>query len=370
MKVEQFHKMIDMFNKLKIAVVFGAITMIAACGGGNDALTPPPPPSVLIPKNVTTLVNATAGLISPSDVAVDANGTVYVADSSNNRIVKITAAGEFSILAGSGSPGSADGVAANASFNTPSGIAVDANGDIYVADSANDNIRKITPAGVVTTLAGAGPDVVANRSGWIDGAALDARFRYPSSVAVDLNGNVFVSDIDNNRIRKITPGGIVSTLAGQDSIGYTDGTGSAASFGSIWDIAVDSSGNVYAAEYRYNLIRKITPAGVVTTLAGSGSRASVDGTGPAASFDKPIGVAVDAGGNVFVSENSGNKIRMITAAGVVTTLAGADASTPGMPIDGVGSVATFYQPYGLSISNSGNLYVADSGNNAIRKISP
>jgi sugar lactone lactonase YvrE len=315
---------------------------------------------------------AAARFYQPSGVAVDGAGNVLVADRGNNTIRKITPAGVVTTLAGSaGSSGSADGTGAVARFSItymystgPGGIAVDGASNIFVADTNNNTIRKITPAGVVTTLAG-----TAGSDGSADGTGAAARFIDPSGVAVDGAGNVFVADFNNHTIRKITPGGVVTTIAGTAGwSGSADGTGSAARFNQPSGVAVDGAGNVLVADSGNNTIRKITPAGVVTTLAGTaGSLGSVDGTGAAARFASPSGVAVDGAGNVFVADNLYSTIRKITPTGVVTTLAGTAGSYGSA--DGTGAAARFYSPTGVSVDKAGNVFVADTGNNAIRKIS-
>jgi sugar lactone lactonase YvrE len=184
-------------------------------------------------------------------------------------------------------------------------------------------------------------------------------------VAVDSSGNVYVADYGNNMIRKITSAGVVTTLAGSSTTsGSADGTGTAASFNNPMGVAVDSSGNVYVADGN-NMIRKITSAGVVTTLAGTIAGGSANGTGTAASFNNPTGVAVDSSGNVYVADCSNFMIREITSAGVVTTLAG---STTYGSANGTGTAARFYNPNGVAVDSSGNVYVADYDNNMIRKI--
>jgi len=300
-----------------------------------------------------------ASFYSPQGVAVDNSGNVYVADASNHLIRKITSAGVVTTLAGSGSQGSANGTGTAATFKFPRGVAVDGSGNVYVADRQNHMIRKITSAGVVTTLAGSGS------SGSADGTGTAATFYQPCGVAVDNSGNVYVADASNHLIRKITSAGVVTTLAGSGSQGSADGTGTAASFNYPYGIAVDGSGNVYVADKENNLIRKVTSAGVVTTLAGSGSSGSADGTGTAASFYSPYGVAVDNSGNVYVADRQNHMIRKITSAGVVTTLAGSGSSGSA---DGTGTAASFYQPCGVAVVGSGNVYVADTDNNLIRKI--
>ena len=250
-----------------------------------------------------------AKFYNPRGVATDAFGNVYVADTSNHTIRKITPAGVVTTLAGTGSVkgsidaasfiGSADGTGAAARFNSPFGVATDASGNVYVADYANNTIRKITPAGVVTTLAGT---VGSSRSA--DGTGSEARFGDPTGVTTDAGGNLYVADANNHTIRKITPAGVVTTLAGTaGTSGSADGTGAAARFSNPNGVATDAGGNLYVADANNRTIRKITPTGVVTTLAGTaGTRGSADGTGAAASFDFPSSVATDAIGNVYATE--------------------------------------------------------------------
>ena len=296
---------------------------------------------------------------NPYGVAVDGSGNVYVADYGNHKIRKITPAGVITTLAGSGSIGSADGSGSSASFNYPSGVAVDGNGNIYVTEYKNNKIRKITPAGVVSTLAGNGS------FGSADGNGVTASFSFPFGIAVDGSGNVYVTDNGNHKIRKITPAGVVSTLAGSGSASSTDGTGVSASFNAPSGISVDGNGNLYVTDFSTNKIRKVTPAGVVSTLAGSGSVGSVDGTGVSASFNGPESVAVDGSGNIYVADANNNKIRKITPMGEVSTLAGNGSVGSA---DGMGPSASFSYPGGIAVDGSGTIFVADYGNNKIRKI--
>ena len=209
-------------------------------------------------------------------------------------------------LAGQCPYGSADGPGSVARFRDPGGVAVDGAGIIYVADANNNTIRMISPTGVVMTLAGS-----AGQAGSADGTGNAARFNGPEGVAVDGAGNVYVADTNNQLIRKISPAGVVTTLAGSPGQnGTADGTGSAARFYLPYAVAVDGGGNIYVADYGNNTIRKISPAGVVTTLAGSaGQSGSVDGTGSSALFNGPNGVAVDSGGNVYVADTHGCPVK-------------------------------------------------------------
>jgi sugar lactone lactonase YvrE len=294
-------------------------------------------------------VGSDARFYLPHGIASDAAGYLYVADSGNNRIRKITPAGEVSTLAG-GKEESANGIENDARFNDPSGIAIDAAGNLYVADTENHRIRKITPAGEVSTLAGSEED-------FADGIVGDTRFYYPNGVAIDAVGNLYVADTANDRIRKITPAGEVSTLAGGER-GFVDGIGSIAKFNVPYGVASDAAGNLYVADARNHRIRKITPAGEVSTLAGSEEGFS-DGVGSDAKFYGPEGITIDAAGNLYVVDTRNNSIRKITPAGEVSTLT-----------DGVGSDAEFFWPSGIAIDAAGHLYVADRYNHRIRKITP
>ena len=305
-----------------------------------------------------------ARFYSPSSLAMDANGSVYVADTSNSAIRKITG-GVVSTLAGSaGLFGYADGTGAAARFGYPSGIGVDASGNVYVADPYYQDIRKITPAGVVTTLAG-----WPGAAGSADGTGSAARFNWPSRVVVDGSGNVLVADTNNFTIRKITPAGVVTTLAGSPGVsGSTDGTGSAARFNGPTGLVLDAAGNVYISDQRNHTIRKMTAAGVVTTVAGlAGTLGSIDGTGSAARFYYPDGLTLDRStGDLYVAEVGNQIIRKVTAAGVVTTLAGA----PGIlgSADGPASSARFTSPAGVALLADGSLLIADTGNHTLRSL--
>ncbi len=260
---------------------------------------------------------------------------------------------------------SADGTGSAAQFYSPTAVVPDTNGNVYVADTYNATIRKVTPAGVVTTFAG--------RAGvWAaaDGNGSNAFFAMPRGLTIDTSGNLYVADGLNRVIRKITPAGDVTTFAGSPGIpGSNDGDGSSATFTGLFGLAIDGAGNIYAADYDNNNIRKITPAGHVTTIAGlAGAQGSDDGVGSAARFYAPWAVATDSSDNVYVTDGFNKTIRMITPDGVVTTLAGVPGVTGSA--NGKGSSATFDWPQGITTDSSGNVYVADFYNETIRKGSP
>ncbi len=309
-------------------------------------------------------VNGTGSAASfrqPSAIARDASGNLYVADFGNHVIRKITPGGVVTTLAGTGSPGHVDGMANSAKFLTPVGIAVAASGNIYVAEYNGNDIRKITPGGIVTTLAGSAT------AGSTDGTGAGASFNTPVGLALDANENVYVADYSNNMIRKITPAGVVTTLAGSTTAGSDNGAAALATFNGPLGIAITPSGTLYVAEWFNCDVRQISAAGVVSTLAGSGACGSDDGVGAAATFSLPVGLTIGTNGVLYVADDGNNMVRMVTPAGVVATLAGSGWTGAD---DGDGSTATFNQPTGITVDPGGNLYVADSGNNLIRKVVP
>lgn len=298
-----------------------------------------------------------------SGVAVDRQGDIYLVELHGNRVRRITPDGMVSTLAGTGAPGYADGPGSTAQFSGPESLDVDDQGNVYVADSANHCIRVIRPDGTVSTLAGDG------EAGYRDGPATQAQFHYPTDVAVDTAGVVYVADAGNNRIRAISLEGIVTTLAGSGERGFKDGLPDQAQFDGPYRITVDVGGNVYVAdaivaERRGNhAIRRIAPDGAVTTVAGTGKPGLADGA--EAGFYFPKGVAVDEAGNVYVTDSSTERIRVITPQGMVYTLAG--SGTTGHA-DGAGPEAAFFWLSGMALDGAGRLYVTEAFSNRIRVI--
>lgn len=433
-------------------------------------------------------IGANARFYSPQDAAVDSAGNVFVTDEGNHTIRKISPAGIVTTFAGlAGEPGSADGTGDAARFDSPQGITIDSSDNLYVADTGNHTIRKITPAGVVTTFAG-----LARVAGNVDGAAPSARFHRPRGIATDPSNNLFVTDASNRAVRHITPGGVVSTLArnlhfpetddlsalvpltfgavaadaagnvyvstylfsltdtddtdfwrnsrtvyagrvqriapdgtvnplfdtlitryfdgrvdhsgvgslewdptgslvmsigwrirrynpvtrdavtlaGDGTVGAADGPASAAKFSSTFSLALGRDGTVHIADSGNNVVRRLSN-NTVSTVAGlalESATNNLDGTGAAARFAAPAGLAIDASGNLYLADPATHCIRQITPAGVVTTFAGSPGSWG--TDNGTGANARFNRPSAVAIDQAGNLFVADTGNHTIRKITP
>lgn len=311
---------------------------------------------------------------NPTDLVADGDGSVFITDSMSHTIRKLSSAGQVSTFAGlPGQSGYGDGSGLAVTFNNPSSIALDPAGNLVVADTGNNTIRMITPAGVVSTLAGKGGVL----SGSTNGIGQKARFNAPYGLAVAGDGTIYVADSYNCTLRKIAPtpkdgGGVdyvVTTLAGTAGLkGSADGTGSAARFLVPTGLAVDGDGNVYVADYGAHTIRKVTPAGVVTTLAGlAGSAGTANGAGSVARFNQPYKLALDANGDLLVADHGNNAIRKVLADGTVSTYAGLPGTDSAGSEDGNVSEARFRQPIALAVA-AGDVFVADSGNQVIRKI--
>ena len=317
-----------------------------------------------------------ASLDGPSGVAVDAAGNLYIADSTssysggNNRIRKVSPSGIISTVAGNGTAGfSGDGgLATNASLNVPSGIAVDAADNLYIADARNNRVRRVAPSGIISTVAGGGSGFPGG-----NGPATSASLSWPSSVAVDAAGNLYITDQGNGRIRKVSPSGMISTAAGSGQGGFT-GDGGPATLASLWrptGVAVDAAGSLYIADQLNNRIRKVSPSGIISTLAGNGGSKSLGDGGPATSavLKSPQGVAADAAGNLYIADSANNRARKVDPSGTITTVAGNGVG--GFSGDGgPATAASLYGPAGVAVDAAANLYVADGQiNGRIRKVS-
>ena len=303
-------------------------------------------------------IGISAAFSSPWGIVRASNGDLYIADRGNHVIRKVTPDGDVTTFAGSGTAGFADGAGLSAQFNTPYGIDIDSDGNLYVADYSNHRIRKITPSGDVSTLAGSGS------ADYIDDVGSAAAFNGPLDLAVDTAGNVYVSDEQNNIIRQVAPDGTVTTFAGTGASGDLDGIASEAQFRNPDGIAVDLDGNVLIGDAGNHKIRKITPSGDVSTLAGSGTPGDMDGTGAAAQFNTPTGLFTDGDGNIYVAGNFTHKIRKVTPSGDVTTFGGSTAGD----LDGDISVATFNRPADIVLDSNGNMYISERGNHRIRVV--
>lgn len=310
-------------------------------------------------------------LKSPSGLVVNSSGNILVADTNNHNIRTLNyLSGSSYIIGGpfvggySQQAGDTNGGTGFSRLFFPIGVCIDQAGNLYVADSGNCLIRKISSSGSATTLAGIS-NFNGGNAGYIDGNGASAKFSTPSGVAVDASGNVYVADTNNHVIRKITSSGVVSTFAGSGVAGFSDGSATVAKFNYPTGITIDTAGNLYIADKTNHRIRKITPSGLVSTIAGSGIAGFTDATGILARFNSPSGIAIDSSGNLFIADTSNHRIRMIDSNNIVTTYAGSGVAGYA---DGTGTVARFNFPTGIAVNGMGNVYVADKSNHRIRKI--
>ncbi len=307
----------------------------------------------------------TARFHYPKGIVLDPAGSLYVGDVQNDCVRRVSLSGEVTTFAGTPPhPGADDGAGRLAGFNLPFGVAVDPDGNLYVGDSLNQTLRKVTPDGEVTTIAGK-----AGETGFAEGFGTDARFNVPAGLAVDSQGNLYMADAGNHTIRKMTTDGYVSIFAGfPDVPGSGNGQGVNSRFNSPGDVAIGVTQILYVADTVNHLIRRITADGMVTTLAGSYGPGGLDGDGIQAQFNGPNGVAVGPHGDVYVADTSNHTIRKVTPQGTVTTLAGL-AGKQGYA-DDTGAAARFSLPWGISVDVMDNVYVCERGNHTIRKVSP
>ncbi len=350
-----------MFCSIGTPIFAQVITTIA----GTSTLFPTPVQAKLAP------------LGQIGSVAVDKNGNVYAPDSGNNVVVRISPDGTLTVVAGNGIPDfSGDGgPATSASLFFPVGVAIDSSGNLYIADSYNNKVRKVTANGIISTLAGNGRI----GSSGDNGPAPSAELSYPCAVAADSSGNVYIADQANHRIRKVTPNGTITTFAGNGTNGALGdgGPATAAALDAPAGVAADLNGNVYIADEKFNRIRRVDKNGIITTFAGNGSQGfSGDGAATSVPLNGPAGVAVDSSGNVVIADTGNRRIRVVSN-GQITTVAGNGGN--GFSGDGpsltqsLGGAADFYSatifgPMGVAVDTAGAIYVADTLNLIVRKI--
>jgi trimeric autotransporter adhesin len=308
---------------------------------------------------------------NPCAVTPDGVGGFYVASSSQNRVYRVAADGKLTLVAGSGVYGfSGDGgQAASAQLASPLGLLADSAGNLYIADTHNHRIRKVTPAGAITTVAGNGTSGFSGDGG----LAASAQLSFPDGVTMDSAGNLYIADFNNLRIRKVTPAGVITTVAGNGSPGFSGdgGLATSAQITRSWGLTSDSTGNIYIADTYSDRIRKVTPAGIITTVAGTGASgfSGDGGLAVSAQLNRPFGVALDSANNLYIADINNNRIRKVTPAGIITTVAG--SGTAGFSGDGsLATSASLFNPHSVTVDSAGNLYIADQGNNCIRKVTP
>jgi hypothetical protein len=350
-----------------VCILLSIVALTISCKTSDPKPSPRPAYSVPILYGSSAKVTIMAGYTSLGDpgnidgnlttarfgslagLAFDSQNNLFVVDRMYCTIRKITPSGDVTTFAGTGTNGHADGMGKKASFYGPNGIVIDPYDNLYIVDCGNNCIRKITPAGEVTTFAGSTNGI----GGSDDGIGTAATFNGPIDLAMDVQGNLYVTE--SYKIRRITPAGLVTTLAGSDGNGYRDGTDTAAYFWGPTGIGVGLDGNIYVSDDN-KLIRKITPFGVVSTFAGSYSASGyIDGIGTAARFATLDGMTIDASGNMYVTD--GILIRKITPDAVVTMVAGGNGS-PYIE-NGIGCASSFLYPSGITHDATGNLYVTE-----------
>lgn len=329
---------------------------------GSYTVTVVNPVGSIISSPAVLTVQQAVTFSSPTGIAVDASGNLFISDTNDHTIWKVSTTNQKTLLAGSpGLPGSADGTGSGARFNNPGGVALDPTGNLVVADTGNHTIRRVTPAGVVTTLAGS-----PGQSGSADGTTL-ARFNAPFGIAVAATGAIYIADTQNHTIRLLAVNGTVSTFAGTaGSPGLANGTGASARFIEPNGLVLASNGTLYVADYGNSCIRAISTGAVVTTFSGqANNHGFLDGTATTALFNLPVGITLDATGILWVADTHNHAIRRITPDGSVFLVAG--SGSPGNA-DGGGSVALFNLPCGIAATPSGKLIVADTSNGILRSV--
>jgi serine/threonine-protein kinase len=345
-----------------------AITIIVSCSKGNSSKPAPAASTRVITYAGTGAggsVNGTgpqASFTYPSALAYSSSGVMFVGDFGNSLVREIALTdAAVTTYAGTGVEGLVNGPAASAEFDGTAHIVLDKQGDLFVSDEENNVIREITASGNVVTVAGSGA------AGYQDGPAATAMFTRPEGLVVDANGDLYVAEGQNNVIRKITTStAMVSTYAGTGTVGFNNGALGSATFSTPYGLTIDGSGNLYVSDVQNNCIREINVStGMVSTYAGSGAQGFTNGPAATATFYDPVESIFDGQGNMYISDFGNNVIRKISTSGVVSTYAG--NGTQGL-LNGADSIAEFNHPIGLAIDGNGNLYIADERNNVVREI--
>ena len=313
---------------------------------------------------------ASAGLNHPRGLAVDSSGGVYVSDSDNLRIRRISPNGMISTVAGNGMAGNAGdgGLAVKASLSNLTGVALDAAGNLYIADAHNMCVRKVTPGGIISTVAGTNGSQGFSGDG---GPATSAQLNAPASVMFS-GGNLYIADSSNQRIRRVNANGTITTIAGNSVAAGFSGDGGLATNASLafpLGMAMDSLGNLYFADANNNRVRRISPGGVITTVAGNGTGRFAGDAGPAAgaSLNIPEDVAVDSAGNLLIADTGNNRVRKVDSSGLISTVAGM-ASNGFSGDGGMATQAMLDFPWGVATSATGTVYIADRVNNRVRMV--
>jgi DNA-binding beta-propeller fold protein YncE len=333
------------------------LTTFASCAKEQEKPASGPQVKTIAGKSIATFLDGKggqAGFNYPIGIAIDPSGNIFIADQHNNAIRKMDPLGNVTTFAGAQKEGLIDGMGTAARFYHPTVMISDPSGNLFVTDYENNVVRKVTNSGLVTTYAGLGP---------YSGGFLNS----PDGIAIDQFGNLFVSNYNRHEIKKIDASGNVMNFAGSGMGLHQDGVGMSASFVSPCGLAMDMSGNLFVADAEGHRIRKIAPDATVTTLAGTGQPGYIDGEGSVAQFKFPQQIAIDAQGNLLVTDYGNNRIRKITPEGIVSTLAGNGVQRL---IDGPVMEAAFALPNGIAVAKDGRIYVSESGSNQIRVIIP
>ncbi|MEI8404029.1 MAG: fibronectin type III domain-containing protein [Actinomycetes bacterium] len=352
-----------------VAAVAGFVTFATTAPAGASAPSVPDFIGVIAGSGVmgppTTGTATSSPLHGPSGVAVDTSGNVYIADTVNSYVEKVTPAGILSIVAGTGSSGApAAGTGTNSHLNRPRGVAVDTSGNVYIADTDNNRIEKVTQAGQLSIIAGTGTGGAPTA-----GTAMSSQLKTPYDVAVDTSGNLYIADTGNDVVEKVTSAGVLSIAAGTGTPG-TPTAGAAAISSNLYNpvgVAVDPTGNVYISDYSNNYVEKVTTAGILSIIAGTGSVGSpIAGTATNSAFRYLGTVAVDTSGNVYIADIGNEMVEKVTSAGILSIIAGTGAL--GAPTPGIATNSALKTPSGVAVDLAGNVYIADTSNNMVEEV--